>query len=145
MLWCNKKQDFLRVLRAAIGLDYILCLWSENTRTEWNKWCAKKCKQQQKRRWTLSVEGHLSWSSCCMHNSICFTSISKFLFVLLASLSSTQYETASSLCVNVVYCKEENALQVYSQNKSDLIWRYLNDRSRMEKFFYHIGYEPAIF
>lgn len=79
-----------------------------------------------------------------MHNSIYFTSISKSPFVLLASLSSTQYKTDSSLYINAVCCKEENALEVYKQSKRDLIWRYLNDRSRMEKFFYHMGYEPAL-
>lgn len=92
---------------------------------------------KQTRRPGLSTEEHLllvfspyAWlHAYCIYKQIP-------LFVLLASLSSTQHKTVSSLCINGVYCKKENASEVYNQSKRDLIGRNLKNRSRMEKFFY---------
>jgi len=80
---------------------------------------AGSCKQGDQ---VLSVEEHLSWSSHHMHNSMYFTIYKQIpLLVLLASLSSTQHKTVSSLSINGVYCKKENALEVYNQSERDLI------------------------
>lgn len=117
--------------KKAVCLEYILCLWLETTQ-DWMQEVQLTANRKTKLKCGTPLLVFLPYAQ--LRTFCTYKQIS--VFVPLATLSSTQHKTVSSLAINGVYCKKENAFELCNHRKRDWIWKYLNGRSRMKRFFY---------